>query len=57
MVRENAVELSPEDYLRMRSEQPQNIKSVEIIPPRLGNSKDFGKIRVNLNKSVYKVQL
>jgi hypothetical protein len=57
MFRENAVDLSPEEYLRMRSEQPQAIKSVEILPPRLGVSKDFGKIRVKLDKPVYKVRL
>jgi hypothetical protein len=51
----NTVDLSPEEFLRMKKEHPGEIKSVEILPPILGQSEGFGKIRVNLSFPRYEV--
>lgn len=47
-----------EEYLRMIEdpEKKENIKSAEIIPPKLGRS-SFGKIRIKFNIPTYQVKL
>jgi hypothetical protein len=51
----NTIDLSPEEFLVMKKEHPEAIKSVEILPPILGKSTGFGKIRVNLSYPKYEV--
>jgi hypothetical protein len=47
--------LSPEEFLAMKKERPEEIKSVELLPPILGKSTGFGKIRVKLLYPRYEV--
>ena len=56
-VRTDTIDLDPADYLKMREDCPQDIASVQILPPILGKSKDFGKIRVKLSRPRYEVRL
>ena len=42
--------LSPKAYLELRESNPGAIKRAVMIPPRIGNDKHFGKIRVTLKK-------
>ena len=37
--------VTPREFLKITKKQESNIKSVKIIPPRLGGS-NFGKIRI-----------
>ena len=55
MVERDTVEMTPEEFIRMRSECPDEIKSAKIVPPVLGRSNDFGKISVKLTKKRYEV--
>ena len=57
MVVKETVDLEPAEFLRMKQEHPSNIKHAEIIPPVLGKSNDFGKIRVTLRIPNYEVNL
>jgi hypothetical protein len=51
----NTIDLSPEEFLLMKKEHPGEIRSVEILPPILGQSEGFGKIRVKLALPRYEV--
>ena len=44
--------VSLEEFLRLYETREAEIKSVKIIPPRLGN-KDFGKILIEWRNPVY----
>lgn len=44
--------VTPEEYLRILGQRRDEILSVRIIPPRLGN-KDFGKILIEWKNPVY----
>jgi hypothetical protein len=57
MIRSDTVDLDPAEFLKMREENPDAIASAQIIPPILGKSKDFGKIRVRLSKPRYEINL
>jgi hypothetical protein len=46
------LELSPEEFLAMR---PEEIKSVEVLPPILGKTEGFGGVRVHLVSPRYEV--
>lgn len=46
--------ISAGDFVRLSEDQKQKIKSVEIVPPRLG-SRGFGGIKVDYKTPVYKV--
>ncbi len=41
----------------MRANNPEEIKSFEVIPPILGKSKDFGKVRVTLTNPKYNIDV
>ena len=56
-VRKDTIDLDPADFIRMREERPEEIVEAKIIPPVLGISKDFGKIRVKLAIPRYEVRL
>jgi hypothetical protein len=49
------LELSPEEFLAMRAEHPEEVKSVEVLPPILGKTKGFGGVRVHLDSPRYEV--
>lgn len=53
-IRTDSEELSPENYLKLLQSDENNIESVEIVPPKLGEH-NFGKIKVNYKIPVYKV--
>ena len=53
----DTVDLEPSEFLRMKQEEPGNIKHVEIVPPVLGRQGDFGKIRVTLRVPIYEANL
>jgi len=55
--RMDVIDLDPAEYIRLREEHPEEITSAQIVPPVLGKSKDFGKIRVKLSKPRYEVRL
>jgi len=55
MVVRETVDIEPSEFLRLKQEHPGDIKHAEIIPPVLGKSKDFGKIRVTLRVPRYEV--
>lgn len=57
MARVDTVDLDPAEYLKMRKDCPHEIASAQIVPPILGKSKDFGKIRVKLTIPKYEVRL
>ena len=57
MILSNTVDLDPADFLKMREETPDEIASFRVIPPVLGKSKDFGKVRVTLTRPRYEVRL
>ncbi len=48
-------DISPQEFLTMREVEKANIKSIEIIPPKIGKN-DFGKIRVELKTPLYDVR-
>jgi hypothetical protein len=50
------IDLDPGEFLRMKQEEPENIRNAEIIPPVLGTP-GFGKIRVTLRVPQYEVKL
>ena len=49
------LDLSPEDFLIMQKEHPEEIKTVEILPPVLGKTNGFGGMRVHLAHARYEV--
>jgi hypothetical protein len=57
MVRNDIIDLEPAEFIRMKTETPEEIKEVKIIPPVLGRAGDFGKIRVRLSIPRYEVRL
>lgn len=57
MVLKNIIDLNPADFLRMTQEAPGDIKSFRVLPPVLGKSNDFGKVRVTLARPKYEVRL
>jgi len=42
-----------EKYLKLTKEQQKNIKSTDIVPPKLG-TKNFGKIKIQLKNPEFK---
>lgn len=46
--------LSPQEFLNLKELERENIKSVQIIPPKLGQH-HFGKIKVVRKTPVYVV--
>jgi hypothetical protein len=50
------IDLDPGEFLRMKQEEPENIRNAEIVPPVLGTP-GFGKIRVTLRVPKYEVKL
>ena len=52
----NTIDLEAKEFLCMKQDHPENIKSVEIIPPVLGMP-GFGKFRVTLRIPRYEVTL
>jgi hypothetical protein len=57
LTRKDTLDLEPAEFIRMKQENPDSIASVQIIPPILGKSNDFGKIRVKLSVPRYDVSL
>ncbi len=57
MMLKSVVDLDPADFFRMRQEEPGEIKSFRVLPPVLGKSRDFGKVRVTLANPRYEVRL
>ena len=52
MYRDSAL-LDPAEYLELRLKNPGIIKHAEIVPPRIGHDKHFGKILVFFSKVRY----
>jgi len=44
--------VSPGDFINMSESEKSNIKTVKIVPPRLG-SNDFGKLKITYKIPVY----
>jgi hypothetical protein len=57
MVRNDIIDLEPDEFIKMKTENPEAIAEVKIIPPILGVSDGFGKIRVKLTAPRYEVRL
>ena len=56
MIRNDTIDLGPEEFIKLKTERPESIAGVEIIPPVLG-SDNFGKIRVKLTSPRYEARL
>ncbi|NLL37493.1 MAG: hypothetical protein GX256_08240 [Fretibacterium sp.] len=56
-VRKDTIDLTPADFFEMMKENPSEIASFHVIPPTLGKSHDFGKVRVKLSTPRYEVEL
>lgn len=54
MVRVDKELLNAEDYLKLREKDPGSIRSIRIVPARLGEA-DFGKIEVTYRSAKYVV--
>ena len=48
------VNLSPEDYLDLSASEMKKIRSVKIVPPKLGE-RGFGHLRVEFKSNHYQV--
>lgn len=46
--------LSPQEFLRLKDSERENIKSAQIVPPKLGQH-GFGKIKVTRKTPIYLV--
>ncbi|MDR3331712.1 MAG: hypothetical protein LBT08_03705 [Synergistaceae bacterium] len=57
LIRNDTIDLDPAEFIKMKQECPEEITEVQILPPILGKSKDFGKIRVKLSTPRYEVKL
>lgn len=51
------IDLQPADFFKMRRDNPDEIASFKIIPPILGKTRGFGKVRVTLAKPKYEIKL
>ena len=49
------MDMSPRDFLAMSDERRRDIRSVDILPPRLGEG-EFGRFRVEFNTPIYGVE-
>ncbi len=45
-------QVSPREYQKLAQQQRGNIKSVDIVPPRLGRRGDFGSLTVRFKTPV-----
>ncbi|MBQ7263020.1 MAG: hypothetical protein IJR14_04795 [Synergistaceae bacterium] len=57
MIRVETLDLDPDDFFEMRQRSPEDIAAFHVLPPVLGKSKGFGKIRVKLAAPRYEVRL
>lgn len=57
MARKDAIDVEPAEFFRMKRECPGEIASFHVLPPVLGKSNDFGKVRVKLTNPRYEVSL
>jgi hypothetical protein len=57
MTRKDTIDLDPAEFIKMRAEAPERIAGATIMPPVLGKSNNFGKIRVKLSTPRYEVEL
>ena len=53
----NTIDLQPAEFLKMKRDNPEEIASFQIIPPILGKTNGFGKVRVTLANPKYEVNL
>ena len=53
----DTLDLEPEEFFKMRQEKPDEILSFQVLPPMLGKSSGFGKVRVKLATPRYEVGL
>ena len=51
------IDLQPAEFLKMKRDNPEEIASFQIIPPNLGKTNGFGKVRVTLANPKYEVNL
>jgi len=51
----NTLDLSPEEFIAMKKNHPEEIKAVEILAPVLGKTDGFGRVRVHLAHARYEV--
>ena len=56
MIRNDTIDLDPREFIKMKTEHPESIAEVKLIPPVLG-SDNFGKIRVRLTNPRYEARL
>lgn len=57
MGRTDTIDVDPAEFFRMKRECPSEIASFHVLPPVLGKSSDFGKVRVKLSTPRYEVRL
>lgn len=57
MIRRDTVDVEPAEFFRMKRECPGEIASFHVLPPILGKSHDFGKVRIKLTNPRYEVSL
>jgi hypothetical protein len=57
LFRKDTIDLNPDEFIKMKTESPEKIESVQILLPALGSSRGFGKIRVKLSSPRYEVTL
>ena len=57
MARKDTNDVEPAEFFRMKRECPGEIASFHVLPPILGKSHDFGKVRVKLSTPRYEVRL
>ena len=55
MAVKSTLDLSPEEFLDMKKKHPEEIKAVEVLPPILGKTDDFGRVRVHLTHARYEI--
>ena len=44
--------LSPKEFLNLKSEHSRNVSYTEVVPPRLGQN-NFGSIKVHYKHAIY----
>jgi hypothetical protein len=57
LTRKDTLDLEPAEFIKMKEESPEKIKSVQFLLPPLGSAEGFGKIRITLSTPRYDVNL
>lgn len=57
LMRRDFKEMSTSEFIKLVKEDPGSIRHSEIIPPRLGKSRSYGKIRVYFKNPYYEARI